>query len=147
MPFLFSQKPLNLQSKSIIILVMKRNRLGLTASIDRIISGGVRKQLLCFCIVTLAVIVIFLISSLFFNEDVTFFGLGENSKFCRMQGLLYHFIDPGNISIEKNNGIVAQIFVLFFTMTGMVLLGGLLITTLSNIVERRVSKIEEGKVV
>lgn len=126
---------------------MKKTRLGLTARIDRIISGGVRKQILCFCIVTFAVIAIFLITSLFFNDDVTFFGLGENSRFCRMQGLLYHFIDPGNISIEKSNGIGAQIFVLFFTMSGMVLLGGLLITTLSNIVERRVSNIEEGKVV
>ena len=126
---------------------MKKNRLGLTARIDRIISGGVRKQILCFCLVTFAVIAIFLITSLFFNDDVTFFGLGENSRLCRMQGLLYHFIDPGNISIEKSNGIGAQIFVLLFTMTGMVLLGGLLITTLSNIVERRVSNIEEGKVV
>ena len=126
---------------------MKKNKLGLIARIDRVISGGVRKQIRCFCLITLAVIGLFLISSLFFSEDVTFFGLGENSKLCRMQGLLYHFIDPGNISLEKNNGVAAQIFVLFFTLSGMVLLGGLLITTLTNIVERRVSNIEEGKVV
>lgn len=128
---------------------MKKNRLGLTARIDRIISGGVGKQILCFFLVTVGVIIIFLAASLLFNEEITFFGLGsgEYGKFCRMQGLLYHFIDPGNISIEKNNGIGAQIFVVFFTIIGMVFLGGLLITTLTNIVERRVSNIEEGKVV
>lgn len=128
---------------------MKKNRLGLTARIDRIISGGVGKQILCFFLVTVGVIIIFLVASLLFNEEITFYGLGsgEYGKFCRMKGLLYHFIDPGNISIEKNNGIGAQIFVVFFTIIGMVFLGGLLITTLTNIVERRVSNIEEGKVV
>jgi hypothetical protein len=128
---------------------MKKNRLGLAARIDRIISGGVGKQILCFFLVTVGVIIIFLVASLLFNEEITFYGLGsgEYGKFCRMKGLLYHFIDPGNISIEKNNGIGAQIFVVFFTIIGMVFLGGLLITTLTNIVERRVSNIEEGKVV
>lgn len=126
---------------------MKTNRLGLIAKIDRIISGGVRKQVRCFLIITFAVIGLFLITSLFFNEDVTFFGLGENSKLCRMQGLLYHFMDPGNIYIEQVNGVGAQIFVILFALSGMALLGGLLITTLTNIVERRVSDIEEGKVI
>lgn len=126
---------------------MKRNNLGLIAKIDRIISGGVKKQILSFCLFTLGVIVAFLIVSLFFNEDVTFFGMENNSRLSRMQGLLYHFIDSGNLSLETGNGVGVQIFVLFFTLSGMVLLGGLLITTLTNIVDRRIANIEEGKVV
>lgn len=126
---------------------MKKNSLGLIATIDRIISGGVKHQLVSYCIVTGGVIILFLILSLLFNDDVTFFGMGEGSRICRMQGLLYHFMDPGNLSKEMESGTGAQLFVLAFTLFGMVLLGGLLITTLTNIVERRISNIEEGKVV
>ena len=133
--------------KKVILNIMKQIKSAIMERIDPVISGGVAKQIRTYLLFIACTIVAFLTLSLLFNDDVTFFGMGEGSRLCRMQGLLYHFIDPGNLQMEAGSGFWPQAFALVFALFGMVLLGGLLITTLTNIVERRVSNIEEGKVV
>lgn len=129
---------------------MKKKNISFIEKIDRIISGGVSKQLISFFIFTGLVILGFMLVSLLFGEDVTFYGEEQmygNARLDRMAGLLYHFMDSGSLSKTADNGFIVQAFVFLFTFAGMVLLGGLLITTLTNIVDRRVSDIEEGNVV
>ena len=124
---------------------MKKHNLGLIERLDKIISGGLSKQIMALLKITGGVIVIFAVLSLIFPVDITFDGQEVSGIFSRIPGLLYHFLDPGNISDASSPG--AQAFVTIFAITGMILLGGLLITTLTNIVERRIANIEEGKVV
>lgn len=129
---------------------MKKKNISFIEKIDRIISGGVSKQLISFFIFTGLVVLGFMLVSLLFGEDVTFYGdeqIYGNARIDRMAGLLYHFMDSGNLSKTAGSGFGVQLFVFLFTFAGMVLLGGLLITTLTNIVDRRVSDIEEGNVV
>ena len=129
---------------------MKKKNISFIEKIDRIISGGVSKQLISFFIFTGLVVLGFMLVSLLFGEDVTFYGdeqIYGNARIDRMAGLLYHFMDSGNLSKTAGSGFGVQLFVFLFTFAGMVLLGGLLITTLTNIVDRRVSDIEEGNVI
>ena len=129
---------------------MKKKNISFIEKMDKIISGGISKQLISFFIFTGIVVLGFMLISFLFGEDVTFYGEKEiygNVRFERLSGLLYHFMDPSSLAKTAGNGIVVQVFVFLFTFAGMVLLGGLLITTLTNIVDRRVSDIEEGKVV
>ena len=65
----------------------------------------------------------------------------------RIKGLFYHLIDPGNLSLESHNIIGIQVFTGIVAALGMVLLSGMLITTLTNVVERRVSDVLDGNVV
>lgn len=58
--------------------------------------------------------------------------------------MIYHFLDPGYLNDDETPAV--QGFMLLISLAGMVLLGGLLITTLSNIVERRVDGVERGLV-
>ena len=51
----------------------------------------------------------------------------------------------GNIYEETTVG--ARFFATIVAVLGMVLMGGLLVTTFSNIVDKRVSKLDDGKVV
>lgn len=121
----------------------KRN-IDFIKTIDRIISGGIGKQILSFFGFTVLIIIIFIVATLFIPETAEIFGI--DGKLCRIKGLLYHFLDPGSLPNEMNSTPGVQIITALFSLLGMFLLGGLLITTMTNIVERRVSDIEEGKV-
>ena len=107
--------------------------------IDRIISGGLRGQLTLLVAVIAGVLVI---ASLV----VTFLGVGlsEDGGWGEQMWVLYNnFVDPGSqISQEKwGNRLVVGII----SLLGSILLGGVLISTISNIIERRVETVRTGK--
>lgn len=113
--------------------------------LDRTLSGGFLKQikwLLGFLFIVLTILVCI---SLIFPAGEEIYGI--HGKLGRIKGVLYHLIDPGNLSLETNNAVGIQVFTAIVAGLGMVLLSGLLITTLTNVVERRVSDIEDGNVV
>lgn len=112
--------------------------------LDKALSGGLFKQLLWLFAFVLGVLVFLVILSLvFLPKDLSI--MGFSGPFCRIQAVLYHFLDPGNIYEETTAG--ARFFTTIVAVLGMVLMGGLLVTTFSNIVDKRVSKLDDGKVV
>ena len=121
------------------------NRLNFTERLDRTISGGFLKQIKWLIGFTLIVLALLIAISLIFPDTTEIYGI--EGKFGRIKGVLYHLIDPGNLSLETNNAVGIQVFTGIVAALGMVLLSGLLISTLTNVVERRVSDIEDGKVV
>lgn len=113
--------------------------------LDRALSGGLVRQLTWLAVFTLAIFVLIGAVSLIFPEDVSVFGL--SGRMCRLKGILYHFLDPGNMVQENGNRGYVQIFTFIIAVTGMAVFSGMLITTFSNIVDRRVSDVENGHVV
>ncbi|MCD8033691.1 MAG: hypothetical protein LUF83_05235 [Alistipes sp.] len=107
---------------------------------DHIISGGIRYQLVSF--ITIIVVVVGLCILLAIWSDCSI--LTHEDGWGKARGVIYHFLDPGYLNDDETPAV--QGFMLLISLTGMVLLGGLLITTLSNIVERRVSGVERGLV-
>lgn len=110
---------------------------------DSILSGGILKQLGLYAAIILCVYVVCVLavwicgSSLFVScEDSTLGG--------SMRGVLFYFFDAGNLHSETS--VSAKILTPIVAFLGMVLLSGLLITTLSNIVERRVEHVAKGLV-
>lgn len=108
--------------------------------IDKVLSGGIRKQFLGF----VSIIVIILVGSVilaFFTDDTIF---GREDIKGKIWGVVYHFLDPGNLSMEQKSTPM-QWFTLLVALSGMVLMSGLLISTISNIIERRIEKVERGQ--
>lgn len=120
-------------------------KLNFIERLDRTLSGGLLKQIKWLLGFMLIVLTILICISLVFPAGEEIYGI--HGKLGRIKGVLYHLIDPGNLSLETNNAVGIQIFTAIVAGLGMVLLSGLLITTLTNVVERRVSDIEEGNVV
>ena len=122
-----------------------KSKLSLLEKFDRTLSGGFLKQITWLTLFTLAVLAILVVISLFFPENDQIFGL--DGRLERIKGVFYHLIDPGNLSLENHNVVGIQVFTTIVAGLGMVLLSGMLITTLTNVVERRVSDVMDGNVV
>ena len=58
---------------------------------------------------------------------------------------ILHFFNPAS-SFDRSHNLSDKLWVLFVGFTGMFLLGGLLISVSSNIVARRVERIQDGQV-
>ena len=123
---------------------MKR-KLSLIEQFDRTLSGGFLKQITWLTLFTLIVLAVLVGISLIFPDGYQIFGM--DGRLERIKGLFYHLIDPGNLSMESHNIIGIQVFTGVVVALGMVLLSGMLITTLTNVVERRVSDVLDGNVV
>lgn len=122
-----------------------KNRLSWTERLDRTLSGGFLKQIKWLVGFTFMVLAILVGISLLLPEGSEIYGI--EGKFGRIKGVLYHLVDPGNLSLETDNAVGIQIFTGIIAALGMILLSGLLITTLTNVVERRVADVAEGNVV
>ena len=120
-------------------------KLNFIERLDRTLSGGFLKQIKWLLGFLLVVLTILICISLIFPDGEEIYGI--HGKLGRIKGILYHLIDPGNLSLETNNAVGIQVFTAIVAGLGMILLSGLLITTLTNVVERRVSDIEDGNVV
>ncbi len=115
-------------------------------NIDRVISGGFVPQILGLVIVIITVLTIFMFVSFCFGCT---FSRGDGEGVDSLLGVVYHFFRAGNIDIyiEEDGGMFTRLFTIVIAFFGLVLLNGLLITTFSNIVQRRVDSIENGSVV
>lgn len=109
-------------------------------NIDHTISGGIWPQ------VKLLLIAIILVLA-FFSAFVIFTSiqLGETQEWDQILWVVYNnFVDAGNQMAEVgwSNRILVGIISLF----GSILMGGVLISTVSNIIERRVEAVQQGRV-
>lgn len=110
---------------------------------DRSIVGGTWQQLGWFFIFVAAILILFI--AVAFTFDLSIYGL--SSAEGKIQGIIYHFLDPGGQIAESEQSVWVQIFTLVISISGIIFFGGMLITTIINTVERRVNKIEQGLIV
>lgn len=109
-------------------------------NLDRTISGGIRPQIKILLISIATLLFIFFIIVLLFSVE-----LGGSDGFWERLWLVYNnFVDPGN-QVEEQ-GWINRLLVTFMSLSGTILLSGVLISTISNIIERRVDAIKSGKV-
>ncbi len=115
--------------------------------VDRIISSSVFVQLRWFCGVIIAICI--MLSAIAILCKIPLLP-DSNSVLDQIQGVLYHFIDPGYLfEIKTGNAHIgndSQTLATIIAFSGMVLFGGLLITTLTNIIDRRIDDLENGRV-
>ena len=109
-------------------------------NIDRTISGGIRPQIKLLLITIATLLLIFFIIVLAFSIE-----LGDSHGFWDKLWMVYNnFVDSGN-QVEVQGGL-NRFLVTIMSLCGTVLLSGVLISTISNIIERRVDAIKSGKV-
>lgn len=109
-------------------------------NVDRTISGGIGPQLTLLCLSIVSLLAIFFILALIFR-----IGMGNGMSIGENFWALYNsFIDPGAIASVEGWG--SRLFAVIVSLAGSILLGGVLISTISNIIERRVDAVRSGSV-
>ena len=108
-------------------------------NLDRIISGGSKAQIVLLAVTILLVLLVFSIIVIFIDLG------GTNSWTERIWIVYNNFVDPGHQIDLK--GFSNRTLVIIVSLFGSITLGGLLISTISNIIERRVDAIRSGKVI
>lgn len=109
-------------------------------NIDRTISGGITPQIRLLVISILTLLFIFFLIVLVFSIEI-----GGSRGFWDKLWMVYNnFIDSGNQVVEQ--GFLNRFLVAIMSLFGTVLLSGVLISTISNIMERRVDAIRTGRV-
>lgn len=111
---------------------------------DSILSGGIVKQLGLYAATILAAYALCVFSVWILGSTLAVSHNTSPTLVGSMRGVLYYFFDAGNLHAETS--VSAKIITPVVAFLGMVLLSGLLITTLSNIVERRVENVAKGLV-
>lgn len=109
--------------------------------IDRILSSGIRWQLLFLAVVIVFFILLFIVIEWVTGCTLT---IKENEPRNILLDVYYHFADPGNQYVVEGTG--NRVLTLFISITGSVLMGGLLISIFSNIIDRRVERAREGQI-
>ena len=110
---------------------------------DRVMAKGEFKTL--FFIFLFVVSVLLTVSGVLYCAGIkgsSFVGSGEESDTGVLWALLYHCMDPGNLSDVANSShrVVALLVALF----GIVVLNGVLISSIVNLYERFVKRWEKG---
>ena len=106
---------------------------------DRTISGGIKSQLTLLLVTIATVLTIFFIIAMLFSIQLH----GHEEWGERLWVVYNNFVDPGN-QIEET-AWPNRILVGLISISGSVLLGGVLISTISNIIERRVGVVYTGR--
>ncbi len=106
---------------------------------DRTISGGIKSQLTLLLVTIATVLTIFFIIAILFSIQLH----GHEEWGERLWAVYNNFVDPGN-QIEET-AWPNRILVGLISISGSVLLGGVLISTISNIIERRVGVVYTGR--
>lgn len=107
--------------------------------IDRTISGGIKSQLTLLLVTIATALAIFFIIAMLFSIQLH----GHEEWGERLWAVYNNFVDPGN-QIEET-AWPNRILVGLISISGSVLLGGVLISTISNIIERRVGVVYAGR--
>lgn len=109
-------------------------------NIDHTISGGIWPQVKLLLIAIVVVLVFFSVFVV-----LSSIRLGNEQEWDQILWVLYNnFVDAGNqiTEVDWDNRVLVCIISLF----GSILMGGVLISTVSNIIERRVEAVQQGRV-
>ena len=111
--------------------------------IDNAVSGGMGVQVLTLAVVVVAILALFATVIAVYTLIAEGRGDFVGSRLWKM----YHvFVDPGN-GMEVSGAWTGwkRIGVMCIGITGSIFFGGLLISTISNIIERRVDALKSGQ--
>ncbi|GHV25636.1 hypothetical protein FACS189498_4010 [Spirochaetia bacterium] len=104
--------------------------------IDRAIAGTIGAQFLIFALAVVSLfIILFVISAVLYPAEG-----GIDVRFWTM---MINFLDVGGY--EETSG-VSPILIFIVNICGMVFMGGLLVSVLTNILTRRIERVQEGEV-
>lgn len=113
----------------------------LIVTIDKTLSAGAKKQILFLIYAILFFLSVFVLIELILDIDAS---ISDSNRNNIISNVYYHFADPGNQYAVK--GYKNQIFVFFVSFVGSMLMSGVLISTISNIIDRRVDKCRTGQI-
>ncbi len=108
--------------------------------LDGIISGDIKKQVIAYVALISIIIVVICSLAIISGEHI----ISEATIGDKIWRVICYFIDPGNVHEEVSLSVRIATFII--AMLSMVLMSGMLITTLTNIIERRVQSVERGEV-
>ncbi len=119
----------------------KIKKTSLPLFLDKTLSGGIARQLSVFVLLIALALFFFWCFCLVFHIPLTRLDSGNSQG--DFWNLIYFFSDSGSQvqAVEKN-----RFFVYLVSFAGSILLSGVLISTLSNIFQRRVENVEKGLV-
>lgn len=117
------------------------NQISSQACIDKVISGGINGQIFLLASIILGILFIASLSIIVFDIYIT----AENGDSIseRLWVLYNNFVDSGNLINQET--AKSRIFIGIVNLLGSIVLGGILISTISNIIERRVEMVRKGK--
>ncbi len=115
----------------------------LSSYMDRSLSHGHFSQLLWFAFLAFIVLAL-LYAAASVPNDTIYPGMEGDAK--NLRGVIFHFLDPEGLLNSHNQPWYVQIIAALCCLSGMVLLGGLLISTICNMIERRVSEVQHGRI-
>ncbi|MHC6204323.1 hypothetical protein ACYULU_14180 [Breznakiellaceae bacterium SP9] len=104
--------------------------------IDRAIAGTIGEQLFIF---TLAVVSLYII---LFVIAAVFYPFGDRTD-IQFWTVMHNFID---VSGYEETAGMSRVLVFIINVCGMVFMGGLLVSVLTNIITRRIERVQEGEV-
>jgi hypothetical protein len=107
----------------------------ISRGVDRTIGGTIGKQLLFFVVVTGFVFIVLLGISFALYPP-------EESANARIWNTIFHFMEVGGFEDTAGAG---RWLILIVNILGMVLFGGVLISILVNIIERRIDRVKDGE--
>ncbi|GHV94011.1 hypothetical protein AGMMS50293_03310 [Spirochaetia bacterium] len=104
--------------------------------IDRAIAGTIGAQLFIFALAVVSLfIILFVVSAVLYPA--------EGGIDVRFWTVMNNFLDVGGY--EETSG-VSPILIFIVNICGMVFMGGLLVSVLTNIITRRIERVQEGEV-
>ena len=105
---------------------------------DRSFSSGLGKQIIWLLAIMLVVYVLLIILSYI----KTLYSPGEGDSLGRWYDVFFLLMDPGSSS-----GAMTSPFVIICSLVGLVVFSGMLISVISNVLERRVESYQNGETV
>lgn len=102
---------------------------------DRSFSGGIRQQIKWLVFIMLAVYLILVLLSLF-----DFFYVSETTNNGRWLDVFFLMLNPG-----EGGSAVGSYFAVIISVVGMIVFSGMLISVMSNVLERRVENYKAGE--
>lgn len=117
--------------------------------LDRILSGGRLSNILFIIagIISVPLVFNFILTLIYHNTGnfagEMFSGTETNERTSLMWSIFYHFIDPGNQHMAVTQR--ARMWTLIISMLGAVFMGGVLISYLTNLFDRRGSNFIAGR--
>ncbi|MBT6007310.1 MAG: hypothetical protein HOG79_16440, partial [Prolixibacteraceae bacterium] len=108
---------------------------------DKQLNGPLYKQLIILLLMIIIVVFIWTFVIYLFNEF--FFDIDKDPEQSPFWWTLIYFFDPGNMFSLTKPG--SQFFSVLIALTGLILLGGILISVITNYYFQRIQKLKTGR--
>ncbi len=120
-------------------------------TIGRVITAGGLRSLLIFVLpaaftLLLCGILVWVLASLDCISLVENTNTKHASLWANLRGMLFLFLDPGYLYYNMDQSALVEIFALMMSLLGMLLINGLLVSTIVNYISRQGDHVLKGQV-